>query len=294
MIQNRFLGCLFLISFSITAQIKGVVKDSISGKPIPYASVWIQNENIGTTSEENGEFTINSTEKNKNLIFSALGFEKKTIRASKAILVNLKPVVYQLDEVSITEDRLETKEIEIGDTDNQIYQSFDNGPRIDTKFFPYRSFYKKTKFIKKVTIETDSRIENATIKIHFYSVDANGYPGEEMLNKDFIVSVKKGTKKSLFDVTKFHLTIPKKGLFVGFEKLTIEKNKLEKTIIDSKTNKTQIQKTYFPFVMYNFVERAFLYTFSGGKWNRQTKHNDADSPDKIMMYEPAINLILTN
>jgi hypothetical protein len=29
--------------------------------------------------------------------------------------------------------------------------------------------------------------------------------------------------------------------------------------------------------MYNFVERAFLYTFSGGKWNRQTKHNDADS-----------------
>ncbi|GAW88859.1 hypothetical protein FPS14_contig00011-0047 [Flavobacterium psychrophilum] len=88
--------------------------------------------------------------------------------------------------------------------------------------------------------------------------------------------------------------MPKKGLFVGFEKLIIEKNKLEKTIIDSKTNKTQIQKTYFPFVMYNFVERAFLYTFSGGKWNRQTKHNDSDSPNKIMVYEPAINLIITN
>ena len=78
---------LFLVSFSITAQIKGVVKDSISGKPIPYVSIWIQNENIGITSEENGEFTISSTEKNKNLIFSALGFEKKIIRASKAISV---------------------------------------------------------------------------------------------------------------------------------------------------------------------------------------------------------------
>ncbi|EKT3965512.1 carboxypeptidase-like regulatory domain-containing protein [Flavobacterium psychrophilum] len=285
---------LFLVSFSITAQIKGVVKDSISGKPIPYVNIWVQNENIGTTSEENGEFTISSTDKNKNLIFSALGFEKKIMSASKSILVNLKPMLYQLDEVMISEDRLETKTLEIGNTDNQIYQSFDNGPRIDTKFFPYRLAYKKTKFIQKIAIETDSRIEEATIKIHFYTVDEKGYPSEEMLHKNFIVSVKKGTKKSLFDVSKFNLTMPKKGLFVGFEKLIIEKNKLEKTIIDSKTNKTQIQKTYFPFVMYNFVERAFLYTFSGGKWNRQTKHNDSDSPNKIMVYEPAINLIITN
>ncbi|EKT3963479.1 carboxypeptidase-like regulatory domain-containing protein [Flavobacterium psychrophilum] len=285
---------LFLVSFSITAQIKGVVKDSILGKPIPYVNIWVQNENIGTTSEENGEFTISSTDKNKNLIFSALGFEKKIMSASKSILVNLKPMLYQLDEVMISEDRLETKTLEIGNTDNQIYQSFDNGPRIDTKFFPYRLAYKKTKFIQKIAIETDSRIEEATIKIHFYTVDEKGYPSEEMLHKDFIVSVKKGTKKSLFDVSKFNLTMPKKGLFVGFEKLIIEKNKLEKTIIDSKTNKTQIQKTYFPFVMYNFVERAFLYTFSGGKWNRQTKHNDSDSPNKIMVYEPAINLIITN
>lgn len=233
-------------------------------------------------------------EKNKNLIFSALGFEKKIIKASKAILVNLKPIAYQLDEVVISEEKLETKVVEIGKTDNQIYQSFDNGPRVDTKYFPYRATYKKTKFIKKVTIETDSRIENATIKIHFYSVDANGFPGEELLDKDFIVSIKKGTKKNFFDVTKFNLTMPKKGLFVGFEKLIIEKNKLEKTITDSQTNKTEIQKKYFPLVMYNFVERDFLYTFSGGKWNRQTKHNDIDSSDKIMMYEPAINLILTN
>lgn len=202
MIQNRFLICLFLLSFSITAQIKGVVKDSISGKPIPYVNIWVENENIGTTSEENGEFTISSTEKNKNLIFSALGFEKKIIRASKAILVNLKPMVYQLDEVVILSERLETKKIEIGDTDNQIYQSFDNGPRIDTKFFPYRPAYKKTKFIKNVTIETDSRIENATIKIHFYSIDANGFPSQEMLDKDFIVSVKKGTKKKYFRCNK--------------------------------------------------------------------------------------------
>ncbi|MEN9488139.1 MAG: hypothetical protein RL494_404 [Bacteroidota bacterium] len=294
MIQNSFITVLFLVSFSMTAQLKGVVKDSLSGKPIPFVNIWVENENIGTTSEENGEFTIPTIAKDKNLLFSAIGFEKKTIRASKAILVQLQPIVYSLDEVVILAERLETKTLEIGDTDNTIYQSFDNGPRIDTKFFPYRPAYKKTKFIKKVTIETDSQIESATIKIHFYSVDANGFPGQEMLDKDFLVSVKKGTRKHFFDVTKYNLTLPKKGLFVGFEKLLIEKNKVEKTITDPKTNKTQIQKTYFPFVMYNFVERAFLYTFSGGKWSRETKHNATDLSNKIMVYEPAINLILTN
>lgn len=284
---------MFLVSLSITAQIKGVVSDSISGKPIPYVNIWVANENIGTTSEENGVFTINDSDKNKKLIFSALGFEKKILIASKAQTVRLKPMAYELDEVVISK-RKNTKIIEIGKTQNDIYQSFDNGPRIDTKFFPYAAVYKRMKFIKKVSIETDSRIENATLKIHFYSVDANGYPDKELLDKDFIVTVAKGTKKNSFDLTDFDLEMPKTGIFVGFEKLIIEKNKLEKTITDAKTNTTQIQKTYFPFVMYNFLERDFLYTFSGGKWNKQSKQNNSGKSEKMAVYEPAINLILTN
>lgn len=291
--KKNVVWLLFLVSFSITAQIKGVVRDSVSGKPISYVNIWVANENIGTTSEENGEFAINEADKNKKLIFSALGFEKKILNASKAKVVNLKPMAYELEEVVISKSR-NTKIIEIGKTKSEIYQSFDNGPRIDTKFFPYTAAYKRMKFIKKVSIETDSRIENATIKIHFYSVDANGFPDKEMLDKDFIVTVLKGTKKNSFDLNDFDLEMPKTGVFVGFEKLIIERNKLEKTITDAKTNKTQIQKTYFPFVMYNFVERDFLYTFSGGKWNKQTKQTSGNVSDKMMVYEPAINLILTN
>ena len=59
----------------------------------------------------------------------------------------------------------------------------------------------------------------------------------------------------------FNLKFPKTGVFVGFEKLMIEKNKTEKTITDSNTNITQIQKTYFPFVLYNYVEREFFIYF---------------------------------
>ncbi len=291
--EKIFLAVFFFIHFSISAQIKGVVKDSITGKPVPYVSIWVENENNGTTSEVDGTFVVNISEKYKTLIFSALGYEKKKIKTSKAIEVNLKQTPYQLEEIVISK-RKETKQVEIGDTKNEILEAFDNGPRIAAKFFPYLPSYKRTKFIKQVTIFTDSRIENATIKIHFFSVDSIGFPGKELLDKDFIVSVNKGVKKTAFNVSKFNLRIPKNGIFVGFEKLMIENNKAEKSSVVLNENTSQAQKKYNPFVLYNYVERKFSFAFSGGKWNRETKQNETDSSNKMMIYEPAINLILTN
>lgn len=293
MIEKRLFLLLIFISCSISAQINGVVKDSLTGKPIPYVNIWVENENIGSTSEENGTFFINTIPKEKKLIFSTLGFEKKIIKASEALEVFLKPTSYSLEEVVISKS-IGTNSIEIGKTKTEIYQAFDNGPKIDTKFFPYFPSYKKTKYIKQVSIYLDSRIEDAIIKIHFYTVDSNGFPGEELLDKDFVVTVKKGTRINRFNLSDFNLKFPKNGLFVGFEKLMIEKNKVEKSITDLNTNIMQLQKTYFPFVLYNYVEREFFYTFSGGKWNRKTKQNDGDSSGKMMINEPVINLILTN
>jgi hypothetical protein len=280
-----------LFSLSISAQTKGIVVDE-SGKPIPYVNIWVENENIGTTSEENGEFSITASA-NKNLIFSILGFEKRIIKASEVSNVILKATSFQLDEVVIAR-RFETRKIEIGQIINSPFEAFDNGPRIDVKFFPYDASYKRTRFIKKVSILTDSRIDNATVKIHFYKVDSDGFPGDELLTKDFIVTLQKGVVRNGFDLTDLNLKMPKKGIFIGFEKLIIAKNKLEKTIINSNTGKTTIQILYYPFVLYNYVERDCLFTFSGGKWNRQTSEKSASTSDKIKVYEPAINLVLTN
>lgn len=289
MIEKRFLLVLILCSSSISAQIKGIVKDSLTGNPIPFVNIWVENENIGSTSEEDGTFFINTTENSKKLIFSTLGYQKKIIKASEASIVNLKPTAYELNEVVISKS-IGTKTIEIGKAKIEMYQAFDNGLKIDTKFFPYFPSYKKTKYLKQVSIYTDSRIEEAMIKIHIYGVDVAGFPAEELLNKDFIVKVKKGTRINRFDLTDFHLKFPKNGIFVGFEKLMIEKNKVEKTVIDSNTKQTQIQKTYYPFVLYNYVEREFSYNFSGGKWTRK----NSDLAEKMMINEPVITLILSN
>ena len=293
MIEKRLFLALILVGFSLSAQIKGVVKDSLTGKPIPYVNIWVENENIGSTSEENGTFFINTTTNGKKLIFSTLGYEKKIIKASQVAEVYLKPTSYSLDEVVISKS-IGTKSVEIGKTKNEIYQAFDNGPKIDTKFFPYLASYKKTRYLKQVSIYTDSRIEDAIIKIHFYTVDSNGFPAAEILDKDFVVTVKKGTRINRFDLAKLNLKFPKNGLFVGFEKLLIEKNKTEKNITDLNTNITQIQKTYYPFILYNYVEREFLYTFLGGKWNRQANQDENGSSKKMMINEPVITLILSN
>ena len=37
----------FFITISLSAQIRGVVKDSISGEPIPYVNIWVENGVIG-------------------------------------------------------------------------------------------------------------------------------------------------------------------------------------------------------------------------------------------------------
>ena len=72
----------FFITFSLSAQIRGVVKDSISGEPIPYVNIWVENETIGTTSEVNGRFSLDIKEE-KVLFFSALGYETKKSSNSK-------------------------------------------------------------------------------------------------------------------------------------------------------------------------------------------------------------------
>ncbi|VXC10540.1 conserved hypothetical protein [Flavobacterium sp. 9AF] len=292
--MKQNLNYLFFLFFShsiVFSQIKGIVKDSISGEPIPFVNIWVENEENGTTSDIDGSFTLQVKDTHKNLIFSALGFYRKTLPIAKSETVYLKAAVIELDEVVLL-NKKETKEIEIGTTSNSILQTFDNGPKIEAKYFPYESSYKKTPFIKSVIIQTDNKLEEATLKIHFYEVNDDGSPGKELLSKDLIIKIKKGVLKNKYSIAKYNLVLPKKGVFVAYEKLIIESNKFEKIIIDTNTKKEKTQKTYQPLVLYNYVERDFLYSFYGGKWNKKT--NEQVPQDKLTIFEPAINLTLTN
>ncbi|MCL9804099.1 carboxypeptidase-like regulatory domain-containing protein [Flavobacterium amniphilum] len=286
-----FIFFFFCLKIVVFAQVKGKVVDE-NNEPLPYVNILVENENIGTTSDLDGSFSLNIKEE-KILIFSILGFEKIKLKSSQVSLVKMVPATYQLGEVVIG-NKKETKQIEIGKTENAIRQAFENGPRFDAKFFPYKANYGKNKYIKKVSVYTESNIDEATIKIHFYEVDANGLPGDELIEKDFIAKVKKGSRMTQFDLSKLNMIFPKNGLFVAIERLFIESNKYEKEVPASDPGKTKTHRTYYPLPFYNFVEREFTYTFLGGKWTKEFKRDAEGLPVKTRVFEPAINLILTN
>ena len=107
----RLIWIFLIVTQFAFSQIRGVVKDSISGEPIPFVNIWVENETVGTTSEANGSFSLDIKDE-KVLIFSALGFETKK-SSSKTDLILLKPKVFELNEVVISIPK-KTKEIQIG------------------------------------------------------------------------------------------------------------------------------------------------------------------------------------
>lgn len=284
---------MLFVSFSGFSQIRGVVKDSISGQPIPYVNIWIENGNIGATSEDDGSFRITATQSDK-LVFSAVGYKSKTVKISNTATVNLQESVMHLDEVRVSAKRPEaTKTVEIGGS-KQIAHTYLSGatPWIYAKFFPSDSLYSNTPFIKNAIVFTKSNIRNATFKLRIFSVNDEGFPENDMIDEDIIISVKKGAEINTIDLTKFHLTLPDNGIFIAYEWMIIEKNKY---VMKYKTMEGKMEQfdTYAPVIVCNPVDAVNTFHFIGGKWYKKQPSKPGSNYDGKIT-EPAINLTLSN
>lgn len=283
---------LFLISFSLSAQIKGVVKDSISGKPIAFVNIWVENENIGTTSEENGSFTLEIKEE-KNIVFSVLGYETKTIKASNFENVLLVQKVYEMPEV-VLEVPKRTKEIEVGNSNNRFYLAESQiVPWIFAKKIDLDSLDLSLKFLKKIIYFTNSEVQSGKFRIRIFNLDIKGKPLDDLLVEEIIVLVKKGKQKSIVDVSKFNIEIPKEGILVGFESLIIEENKYFQKARVYKTKKTIEINNYSPHILYHYSDKEISYASRINEWTKQLFSMYANR-DKKEVLAPAINVILTN
>ncbi len=290
--MKKFVLLLLLVSSCIYSQIKGIVLDE-NNKPIPYVNIWIENENLGTTSEENGSFSIAVKDQNKVLIFSALGFETKKVAVSDAEEVRMKEIAFQLDEVVISKSR-STVEIEIGGSKNIGHTHLSGGvPWIYAKRFNYSNDFSKTPFIKNTIIFTKSEIKNATFKLRIFEVNKERAPGLDLLNEDIIVIVKKGKGENKIDLTKYNLVLPQNGIFIAFEWLIIESNKIKFNYKEKNSNKNREYITFAPSIVCNPVELENTFEYGGGKLI-QRKKNIREGKYKNTVIEPAINLTLTN
>jgi hypothetical protein len=294
--EKRLIWIFLIVSQFAFSQIRGVIKDSISGEPIPFVNIWVENETIGTTSEVNGSFSLDIKEE-KVLIFSALGYETKK-SSSKTDLILLKPKVFELNEVIIEQPKFK-KEIEIGNFNKPLgYHISGDLEWSNAKFFKYETTYEKTKFVKKIKITTRSKVNNAKFKIRIFSVNKEGSPEDDLLYEDIIVTVKKGKRKNVIDISNFKLIFPEEGLFIAYEVLKIESNKYIFEYTENESKKL-IKKVYYaPDFECNLVEEQNTYHNRFGKWIKLQRwhNNEISSREKYnnKVFEPAINLILTN
>ncbi len=91
-------------SFSIANQvIKGRVLSEEDGTPLTGVNVVVQGTTIGTVTDEEGNYQLPSEGIEKNLIFSFIGFQSKTLPVANQQMIDVKlaPDVSQLSEVVV-------------------------------------------------------------------------------------------------------------------------------------------------------------------------------------------------
>lgn len=106
-----FISCIFW-SYSAYAQktiVKGVIKDAQTKEVIPFASVFFDGTQLGTTSDADGAYTLQTSANYTKIKFNFVGYHVlyKTIETGKTqeIDVFLVPNTQQLKEVAVSSKR---------------------------------------------------------------------------------------------------------------------------------------------------------------------------------------------
>jgi iron complex outermembrane recepter protein len=107
----RVLSCI-LLCFIISASygqhiVKGKVVDGQTKEPLYGVNVYPASLLVGTTTSQNGSFLLNAPSPFKEIRFSFIGFESKTIKveAGMDLIVELKPTTANLQQVVVTANR---------------------------------------------------------------------------------------------------------------------------------------------------------------------------------------------
>ncbi|MCP9768833.1 carboxypeptidase-like regulatory domain-containing protein [Lacihabitans sp. LS3-19] len=288
---------LFFAQISL-AQISGVVKDSKTMEPIPYVNIGVENQNIGISANEKGEFILPILKTDDVVIFSAVGYKIlkiKTENFTKSICLEQQAI--NLAEI-IIKPRKNKNSKTIGKINKKKVDAFfaNRGlPQITAKFIPYSESISTTRFIKSIKIVTRSEIKNSIFNIRLYSPNERGEPSEFYYNQNIVGTCEKGKKITEIYVENLNIKFPETGLFVGAEWLIIEQNKFVYQYYE-KGKKEKMQKTeYSPWFGGRMEKENFGWTYlKNSAWHKQVKFS-ADIKDyKGKFNNLALELVLTD
>ena len=83
------ISCLTFINAQDSTQVVGVVVDSVSGDPLPYANISFENSTLGVTSDVDGNFSLSSDKSFSGVLIQYLGYDAQIISISPGQVNNL-------------------------------------------------------------------------------------------------------------------------------------------------------------------------------------------------------------
>lgn len=260
---------MLLPMFSL-AQIKGIVKDTITGKGIAYVALRSDDNLFGTSSDANGNFEIPTPDASGGITFSHVGYKPKHVRR-----VNQRQEIYLQQDVAPVREIAKLKQSEKqrsgeipDDYDPTQTSTFFSKPTILAKYFPKLSRYDDTPYLNKVIVNVLSKKEGAVYKVRLFAATSDERPGDDILNEDIIVRTGKGDKNAEIDLSQYGIRMPENGLFVGVETIIVDENI---ATVDWKTDKndpdTKIRKAvYQPTFRGNSIRKGTLWRNNNGSW----------------------------
>lgn len=289
---------LFLLCFwanATIAQVTGIVKDKATGRPVPYANIWVENENLGTTSDGQGKFIINNSSLNgKTLIVSCIGYERSNVLVqASSLAIALQPTTVALQEVTVRKSTQRRKAILNKLDDDTQYSFGSNGtPWIVAQYFPYQKAYANTPFLDEVALVTLSNIKRAKFKMRLLAVNEKGEPGQDLLSKPLLVTAPKGIKKLHVNLSDHDLQVPAKGFFVAFEWLIIPENRFEPVNEETGLLMSPALASYEPSIR---TRRPSSQTHHGWIYDRgQWRPTDVKQAEAILYAIPHFQVTLSD
>ena len=88
----------------------GIIKDSITGEPLPFVSVYFDGSTIGAMTDDNGTFTLQNNQGYTKLAAASLGYDTKFIdlkpgKKNDNLELLLKPTAFEISEVVVKPKR---------------------------------------------------------------------------------------------------------------------------------------------------------------------------------------------
>lgn len=226
---KQFLSVILFFPLFVFGQDKLSIKviDAHTKAIIPNANLSINKVNYYPSDEiGNVQFDAGKMKKGDSLYISCIGYSTTKFLFERIDLVpkeiNLNPVIYQLSEVNVTNEKVKQKEVILGTRAFSISEEFTHADRQYALYINNKE--KLTGKIKEIRIHMRNGAKSIDMpfKIRLFERKPNSkFPGKELMEEIIAENLKRKSWFSI-DVSHLNINLPEDGFFIGFQTLPSE------------------------------------------------------------------------